>query len=76
MRITPRSARQYFSDNGVRALVHDAAASMTAPAPGQQLVDLDPATPSRSLSPGAPWQDCRSSPNSRLGPVPISTGGS
>jgi hypothetical protein len=42
MRITPRSARQYFSDDEVRALVHDAASSMTAQAPGQQLIDLDP----------------------------------
>jgi hypothetical protein len=42
MRITPRSARQYVSDDDVRALVHDAAESMTAEAPGTQLADLDP----------------------------------
>lgn len=42
MSITPVTARKYFTDDDVRALVHSAAESMSAEAPGAQLSDLDP----------------------------------
>lgn len=42
MRITPVTARKYFSDDDVRALVHTTAASMAAEAPAAHLADLAP----------------------------------